>query len=160
MLGRVDPKTGAMKEYPLKTPQSRPHGLVADKAGNIWYTGIARNYIGKLDPKTGAVTEYPMPDPKARGPHTPIFDQKGMLLFTLQSGMVGRLNPATGEIKLADDAHRQYLSLRHPGQLEGRALVRRFPRQPRRQRRSGDDGDPGIHAAGSGRAPPAHRDHA
>jgi virginiamycin B lyase len=47
------------------------------------------------------VTEYPLPDPKARGPHTPIFDQKGTLWFTLQSGMVGRLTPQTGEIKLA-----------------------------------------------------------
>jgi virginiamycin B lyase len=101
VLGRLDPKTGAMKEYPLKRPQSGPHGLVADKAGNIWYTGINQNYIGKLDPKTGDVTEYPMPDPKARGPHTPIFDQKGILWFTLQSGMVGRVIPETGEVKVS-----------------------------------------------------------
>ena len=101
VLGRVDPKTGAMKEFPLKTPQSGPHGLVDDKAGNIWYTGISKNHIGKLDPKTGEVTEYPMPDPKARGPHTPIFDQKGILWFTLQSGMVGRLIPETGEVKVS-----------------------------------------------------------
>ena len=39
VLGRLDPKTGAMKEYPLKTAGSGPHGLVADKEGNIWYTG-------------------------------------------------------------------------------------------------------------------------
>jgi virginiamycin B lyase len=39
--------------------------------------------------------------PPARDPHTPMFDQKGTLWFTLQqSNMVGRLNPATGEIKL------------------------------------------------------------
>ena len=30
-LGRVDTKTGAMKEYPLDTPNSGPHGLVEDK---------------------------------------------------------------------------------------------------------------------------------
>lgn len=101
VLGRLDPKTGAMKEYPLKTPQSGPHGLTADKAGNIWYTGNAKAHVGKLDPKTGAVTEYPMPDPAARDPHTPIFDLKGNLWFTLQqANMVGRLNPQTGEIKL------------------------------------------------------------
>jgi virginiamycin B lyase len=101
VLGRLDPKTGAMKEFPLKTPASGPHGLVADNGGNIWYTGISKNHIGKLDPKTGAVTEYPIKDPKARGPHTPIFDQKGTLWFTLQSGMVGRLDPATGEMRIA-----------------------------------------------------------
>jgi virginiamycin B lyase len=36
----------------------------------------------------------------ARGPHTPIFDQKDNLWFTLQSGMVGRIVPATGEVKV------------------------------------------------------------
>lgn len=101
VLGRLDPKTGAMKEYPLKTPQSGPHGLTADKAGNIWYTGNGKAHVGKLDPKTGVVTEYPMPDPAARDPHTPIFDQKGTFWFTLQqANMVGRLNPQSGEIKL------------------------------------------------------------
>jgi virginiamycin B lyase len=101
VLGRLDPKTGAMKEFPLKTPQSGPHGLTADSAGNIWYTGNSKAHVGKLDPKTGNVTEYPMPDPAARDPHTPIFDQKGNLWFTLQqANMVGRLNPQSGEIKL------------------------------------------------------------
>lgn len=97
VLGHLDPKTGAMREYPLKTPESGPHGLVADRSGNIWYTGIAKGHVGKLDPSTGEVTEYPLPDANARGPHTPIFDQKGTLWFTLQLGMVGRLVPETGE---------------------------------------------------------------
>lgn len=101
VLGRLDPKSGAMKEYPLKTPQSGPHGLTADRAGNIWYTGNGKALVGKLDPRTGEVTEYPMPDPAARDPHTPLFDRKGMLWFTLQqANMMGRLNPETGEIRL------------------------------------------------------------
>ncbi|MBI2537709.1 MAG: cytochrome C [Gemmatimonadetes bacterium] len=100
VLGRLDPKTGAMKEYPLKTPQSGPHGLDADQAGNIWYTGVSKRHVGKLDPNTGEVTEYFLPEGPARGPHTPIFDRQGTLWFTLQSGMVGRLVPATGEMKV------------------------------------------------------------
>ena len=98
-LGRLDLKTGDMKEFPLKTDDSGPHGLVEDKAGNVWFTGINKNYVGKLDPKTGSVTEYPLPA-GVRGPHTPIFDQKGTLFFTIQSGAVGRLNPQTGEMKV------------------------------------------------------------
>jgi virginiamycin B lyase len=110
VLGRLDPKTGEMKEFPLKTPKSGPHGLTADKHGNIWYTGNSAALIGKLDPKTAEITEYRMPDSAARDPHTPIFDQKGMLWFTLQgSNMVGRLNPATGEIKLATAPTRRSL---------------------------------------------------
>ena len=101
VLGRLNPKTNEMKEFPLKTPKSGPHGLTVDKDGNIWYTGNSAAYVGKLNPKTGEVTEYKMPDPAARDPHTPIFDQKGTLWFTLQgANMVGRLNPQTGDIKL------------------------------------------------------------
>ena len=100
-LGRVDPKTGKVKEYPLKTPHSGPHGLTEDKDGNVWYTGNTGALIGKLDPKTGAVTEYPMPDPQAKDPHTLIFDQAGILWFTVQNAnRIGRLDPKTGEIKL------------------------------------------------------------
>ena len=50
-LGRVDPATGAVKEYPLKTPRTGPHGLVEDKSGNIWFTGNGSSLIGRLDPK-------------------------------------------------------------------------------------------------------------
>src|SRR5712692_2175257 len=100
-LGRVDPKTGTVKEYPLKTAHSGPHGLVEDQDGNIWYTGNTGALIGKLDPKTGAVTEYPMPDPNAKDPHTLIFDKAGILWFTVQNAnRIGRLDPKSGEIKL------------------------------------------------------------
>jgi virginiamycin B lyase len=100
VLGRLDPRTGQMKEFPIKTPRSGPHGLVEDKAGNVWFTANQSTYVGKLDPKTGEVTEYPLPQ-GTRGPHTPIFDQKGTLFFTLQSGHVGRIIPSTGEMKVS-----------------------------------------------------------
>jgi virginiamycin B lyase len=100
VLGRLDPKTGKIKEYPL-TPKAGPHGLAADKDGNIWYTANFGSRVGKLNPQTGELTEYFMTDPAARDPHTPIFDQKGTLWFTVQGGnMVGRLIPKTGELKL------------------------------------------------------------
>jgi virginiamycin B lyase len=100
-LGRLDPKTGAIREYTLQTPFTGPHGLVEDKAGNVWFTGNNTALIGKLDPASGVVTEYPMPDPNAKDPHTLKFDQSGILWFTVQqANMVGRLDPATGEIKL------------------------------------------------------------
>jgi virginiamycin B lyase len=99
-LGRVDPKTGKVKEYPLKTPHSGPHGLVEDKDGNIWYTGNTGALVGKLNPKSGEVTEYKMPDSKG-DPHTLIFDRSGILWVTLQNAnAIARLDPKTGEIKL------------------------------------------------------------
>jgi virginiamycin B lyase len=100
LIGRLDPKTGEMKEYKLD-PAARPHSIINDRDGNIWYTGNGNATIGKLDPKTGEIKVYPMPDPAARDPHTPIFTQNGDLWFTLQgSNMLGRLVPDTGDIKL------------------------------------------------------------
>jgi virginiamycin B lyase len=100
VLGRLDPATGAIKEYHLN-PQTGPHGLKEDNDGNIWFTGNFAGLIGKLDPKTGAVTAYKMPDPAAKDPHTLVFDHDGIIWFTVQVGnKVGRLDPKTGEIKL------------------------------------------------------------
>jgi virginiamycin B lyase len=100
VLGRVDPKTGKVKEYPLKTAHSGPHGLVEDKDGNIWYTGNTAALVGKLNPKTGEVTEYKMPESKG-DPHTLIFDKRGILWVTLQNAnQIARLDPKSGEIKL------------------------------------------------------------
>jgi virginiamycin B lyase len=48
-LGCLDPVTGNV----LKTPDSGPHSLVADRAGNIWFTANFKGYIGKLGPRTG-----------------------------------------------------------------------------------------------------------
>ena len=100
LIGRLNPKTGEMKEFELP-PEVRPHSIAADRAGNIWYMGNGNGTVGKLNPMTGGITVYKMPDAGARDPHTPIFDQKGRLWFTLQgSNMVGRLIPESGEIKL------------------------------------------------------------
>jgi virginiamycin B lyase len=100
-LGRVDPKSGAIREYFLKVPRIGPHGLKEDSEGNIWFTGNNAGLIGKLDPKTGLTTEYRLPDPNAKDPHTLLFDHDGILWFTVQqANMVGRLDPQTGDTKL------------------------------------------------------------
>jgi len=99
-LGRVDPKTGLVKEYTLKTPHTGPHGLVEDKDGNIWFTGNHAALVGKLDPQTGTVTEYKMPDPKVKDPHSLAIAPDGVVWFTAQqSNAVGRVDPKTGEVK-------------------------------------------------------------
>jgi virginiamycin B lyase len=100
LIGRIDPATGAMEEYPL--PEGAlPHSVTLDAAGNVWYTGNGNGTIGRLDPDTGKITVYKMPDPAAKDPHTAVFDRAGILWFTLQqSNMIGRLNPATGAIRL------------------------------------------------------------
>ena len=100
LIGRLNPATGEMKEYPLPA-NAKPHTITLDAQGIPWYSGNMNGTIGKVDPATGKVTEYKMPDPNAKDPHTIIFDKNGIAWFTAQnSNMIGRLDPATGEIKL------------------------------------------------------------
>jgi virginiamycin B lyase len=64
-LGRLDPKTGAVKEYPM--PLHKPDfpkgslGLRADQAGNWWLGNMYQAAIVKFDPKTEQFTAWPMP---------------------------------------------------------------------------------------------------
>ncbi len=100
LIGRINPVTGEMKEYPLPA-NAMPHTVTLDAKGNVWYTGNRNGTIGYLDPGSGKITEYKMPDPAAKDPHSAIFDAKGILWFTLQnSNMVGRLDPVSGDVKL------------------------------------------------------------
>jgi virginiamycin B lyase len=94
LVGRLDPKTGEMKEFPLP-PTARPHSIIPDTEGNIWYTGNSNATLGKLDPKTGKITEYKT---TARDPHSAVFHRNGMMYFTAQNArMIGRFSPVTGE---------------------------------------------------------------
>jgi virginiamycin B lyase len=100
LIGRIDPATGEMTEYPLPDG-AMPHSVLLDDAGNVWYTGNKNGTMGMLDPDTGEITEHKMPDPAAKDPHTAVFDEDGILWFTLQqSNMIGRLDPASGDVRL------------------------------------------------------------
>ena len=105
LVGRLDPVTGDMTEYPLP-PSARPHSIVPDDEGYIWYTGNSNGTIGKLDPETGEITEY---ETEAGDPHTAIFHPNGKLYFTSQrAAMLGRLDPATGDLIEVDTEPRPY----------------------------------------------------
>ncbi len=100
LIGRINPKTGEMKEWPLPA-NAKPHSVIHDRHDNIWYTGNKNATIGKFDPKTEKITVYKMPHPDAKDPHTAIFDKNGILWFTMQhSNMAGRLDPKTGKVKV------------------------------------------------------------
>ncbi len=98
VIGRLNPTTGAMKEWKLET-EAHPHSIIMGPDGNVWYTGNGNGTVGKLNPASGAITVYKMPDPAARDPHTPAFDNNGTLWFTLQgANMIGRMNIQTGDV--------------------------------------------------------------
>ena len=64
-LGRLDPKTGAVKEY--KIAENKPGyptgglGLRADRDGNMWLGNMYQATIVKFDPKTEKFTYWTLP---------------------------------------------------------------------------------------------------
>ena len=64
-LGRLDPKTGAVKEYPV--PLHKPGyptgflGLRSDKDGNLWLGNMYQATIVKFDRKTEKFQFWPLP---------------------------------------------------------------------------------------------------
>ena len=71
---RLDPVTGAIKEYPLETPRSGPRGLVDDQNGHIrlaahfaaisatwsvFFDLFGTNKIAGIDRQSAAIKQYP-----------------------------------------------------------------------------------------------------
>ncbi len=105
LVGRLDPTTGEMLEFPLP-PSARPHSIVPSADGMIWYTGNSNATLGRLNPEDGSITEYPT---QAPDPHTAVFHPNGKLYFTAQhAGMLGRLDPKTGELLEVETRERPY----------------------------------------------------
>jgi virginiamycin B lyase len=63
MLGRLDPATGAVKEWPSPSgPKSEPYGIVFTK-GALWYneSGSKPNTIVRFDPATEKFQSWALP---------------------------------------------------------------------------------------------------
>ena len=105
LVGRLDPLTGDVREYPLP-PSARPHSIVPDNEGFIWYLGNSNGTVGKLNPLTGDIREY---DTGLSDPHTGVFHPNGYFYFTAQrAGAVARLDPASGEVLTVNTCPRPY----------------------------------------------------
>ncbi|HVZ60597.1 MAG TPA: carboxypeptidase regulatory-like domain-containing protein [Terriglobales bacterium] len=84
-LTRLDPKTGAMEDYPVPhTGTAAVHSAVEAPDGSVWVTEQASNKLGRWDPKTKKITEFQDPyKPGKEGTksggqkHTVRFDPQG-----------------------------------------------------------------------------------
>jgi virginiamycin B lyase len=102
VLGRLDPKTGAVERVPLGEGSS-PHGVIVGPDGAAWVTDNGLNAIVRVDPATKEVKTWKLPKERAGANlNTAAFDGKGRIWFTGQSGIYGRLDPATGEMAVWD----------------------------------------------------------
>jgi virginiamycin B lyase len=95
-IARFDPRSKAFIEWELPEG-ARPHGLLVDQGGQVWYTGNGNGTIGRLDPATGKTVEYRAPS--GGDPHTLVIDGQGIIWFTVQRGnRIARLDTRTGKI--------------------------------------------------------------
>jgi virginiamycin B lyase len=65
-VGKLDPKTGMVKEYTIPlTPGAMPgtHAVNVDKSGIIWYSENWAHNLNRLDPETGHVTQVRIDSP-------------------------------------------------------------------------------------------------
>jgi virginiamycin B lyase len=76
-VSHLDPKTGAIRTYPLKTAEGKgvgihdlgagaQHTVLPDKRGRIWFSDIVNDAVGSLDPKSGKIEIFPAPKVKGR----------------------------------------------------------------------------------------------
>jgi len=94
---RVDPKTRAVKSWPLPegTGYANLNTAIFDKAGIHWFTGQS-GYYGRLDPKTGDLKVFEAP--KGRGPYGIHVTPDGTVYYASLAGShIARIDAASGK---------------------------------------------------------------
>jgi virginiamycin B lyase len=99
-LGWLDPKTGRTRHIPLGDG-SAPHGVIVGPDGAPWITDGGLNAIVRVDPRTERVRRFTLPASSGYANlNTAVFDRRGVLWFTGQSGIWGRLDPRVGKVRV------------------------------------------------------------
>ena len=98
-LGRLDPRTGLMRHYPLSATRSvqtlAPFGVAVDPQGMVWFTEMSTGQVGRLDPATGRLRFFPVPGPKV-APMDIASDAHGIIWVTaFNDALLLRLDPRT-----------------------------------------------------------------
>jgi virginiamycin B lyase len=61
VIARLDPQTGAFREYKVPGPEPTPYAFNFDRDGNAWYSSEYQDVYGRLNPRTGQIIEFPFP---------------------------------------------------------------------------------------------------
>ena len=80
-IGKLDPKTGEVTEYPMPDSKARdPHTPLFAPNGNLYFTVQGGNMVGRLNPKTGEIKLVTSPTPKSN-PYGLVINSKGVPIF-------------------------------------------------------------------------------
>jgi len=95
LIGRLDPATGHIDEYPTPIPGSIPRRMGADAEGNIWVALHAAGKLVKIDYETLKMTVFTPPTPD-NGAYIAIADSKGMVWMSEQTAdKIAEFDPKT-----------------------------------------------------------------
>jgi virginiamycin B lyase len=100
-VATVDPKTMAIKEYPLPNPGARPRRLALADDNTVYYADFARGYLGRLDLATGQVKEWPSPSGPQSQPYGMAFT-KGAIWYNeanAKPNTIVRFDPKTEQFQ-------------------------------------------------------------
>jgi virginiamycin B lyase len=80
-IATIDPKTLAVREYPLPNERARDRRIGLTSDGKVWYVDYTRGYLGRLDPVTGKVEEWPNPGGPLALPYAMTVDDRDRVWF-------------------------------------------------------------------------------
>ena len=87
-MGRIDPKSFSIVEFPLPRAQSSPRSLV-ESDGAIWFTDAGANLIGRMSFEGKLLDEYPVPTANA-GLRAMKLHEDGRIFFSeFDAGAIG-----------------------------------------------------------------------
>jgi len=99
-LGRLDPRTGHMRQYALSAQESvqtlYPYGVTIDRQGMVWFSESGTNQLSRLDPTTGTLRVFATPDLHALLMEV-ASDARGAIWVTsFTPGLLLRFTPGSG----------------------------------------------------------------
>lgn len=98
-IGRINPKTGEVTEYPTLIPNAGPRRMQMDSKGNLWFTECFAGKIGKLEPATMKFTDYDIGVSGGGFPYFIRIDKHDQVWFDLRNhNAIGKLDPKTKRI--------------------------------------------------------------
>ena len=118
MIGRLDPKTGEVQEYPVPFQGTAAiHSAVPAADGSVWLTEQGSNRIGRWDPATRAITEFQ--DPYIPGKEGTV---AGGSKHTLRVDSLGRVWATGGPLTVFDPKTKAFTQFKEIPSAYGLAL--------------------------------------
>jgi virginiamycin B lyase len=99
-LGKLDPHTGHIQQFPISSDKSvqklNPYGVAIDPRGMVWFTEASNNHIGHLDPTTGKISFFTMSGPVNTLMEIASDSHGAIWITSFSGGLLLKLNPQTG----------------------------------------------------------------